>query len=256
MNPLTILVVAAVMLGIVFLFKIFTAWGRRWGATAAECTEPMVGDTYLHGGPATRVAMTRAISISRPPEIVWPWLVQLGRGAGWYSIDRLDNGGKTSARHLVSWIPEPQLGDASAIGYLRYLAPGREMVWWLSGEQFLRSRVRMVIDLRVMPRNAGSRLIIRISGDAAGPIAWLALGVFQVIDTIMARHQLLGIKERVETYGARRVDPDHPETGSGDQYQLYEVIYASGKGAGVRGQEKASFWRQLAIEDKIIVNYH
>lgn len=255
MNPLTIIVVAAVMLGIVFLYKVFTAWGTRWGSTAAECARPMVGDAYLDGGPATRVAMTRAISISRPPEIVWPWLAQLGRGAGWYSIERLDNGGKTSARHLVSWIPEPQLGDASAIGYLRYLEPGREMVWWLSGEQFLGSRVRMVIDLLVIPTNAGSRLVIRISGDAAGPLARLALGVFQLIDTIMARRQLLGIKERVETYGTRAVDSDHPENGSGDQYQLCEVIYASGKVAGVRGQEKASFWRQVAIEDKIIANY-
>jgi hypothetical protein len=75
-----------------------------------------------------------------------------------------------------------------------------------------------------------------------------------VIDTIMARRQLLGIKERVETYGARSVDPDHPENGLPDQYQLGVVIYASGKIAGVQGKEKISRWRYMAIEDKIIVN--
>jgi hypothetical protein len=198
--------------------------------------------------------MTRAISLHKPPEVVWPWLAQIGRGAGWYSYDRLDNGGKASARHLVSWIPEPQLGDATAIGYLRHFEPGRELVWWVSGEQFLGASVRMVFDILVRPQEEGSRLVIRISGDTAGPMARPAIWVFQVIDTIMARRQLLGIKEQVERYGTRSADPDHPETGRRDQYQLYEVIYASGQTAGARGKEKASAWRQMAIEDKVIGN--
>jgi hypothetical protein len=96
----------------------------------------MTGDAYLAGGPAVRAIMTRAISLRKPPEVVWPWLAQIGRGAGWYSYDLLDNGGKTSARHLVSWIPEPQPGDATVIGYLRYLEPGRELVWWAGGNNF------------------------------------------------------------------------------------------------------------------------
>ena len=247
-----IIIAAALMLGIVILFKAFTSWGDRWGATAAECAAPMTGDAYLAGGPRARVALTRAVSISRPPETVWPWLAQLGRGAGYYSIDRLDNGGKTSACHLVSWIPEPQLGDAAAIGYLRYLEPGRELVWWLGGLQAWGARCRMVNDLLVTPEKGGSRLVIRISGDAAGPLAPLALGLFQVIDTIMARRQLLGIKERVEAFGARTADPGHPENGAVDQYQFYEVIYASGRTAGVRGREQAAYWRQMALADKII----
>jgi hypothetical protein len=198
--------------------------------------------------------MTRAISLNKPPEVVWPWLSQIGRGAGWYSYDRLDNGGKASARHLVTWIPEPQLGDATAIGYLRHLEPGRELVWWVSGEQFLGSSACMVFDILVTPEDGGSRLVIRVSADATGPTAGLAIGVFQLMDTIMARRQLLGIKERVETYGARTTDSHHPENGRPDQYQLGVVIYASGQMAGVQGQEKIACWRQLAIEDKVIVN--
>jgi len=254
MTPLWIIIVAALMLGMVFLFRLFTFWGTRWGATPEECASQMMGDAYLDGGPATRIAMTRAVSINKSPEIVWPWLAQLGRGAGWYSIERLDNGGKTSARHLVSWIPEPQLGDASPIGYLRYLEPGRESVWWVSGLRFLGSKVRMVVDILVMPQEGGSRLVIRISGDAAGGTARLVIWLFTVIDTIMARRQLLGIKERVERYGVRSADPDHPENGLRDQYQLFEVIYASGETAGVSGKEHASSFRRMAIEDKIIVN--
>jgi hypothetical protein len=253
MNPLIPIIVAALILGIVIFFKLFTSWGTRWGATPEECVRPMTGDAYLVGGPAVRVAMTRAISINQPPEVVWPWLAQMGRGAGWYSYDRLDNRGKVSARHVVSWIPEPQPGDATAIGYLRHLEPGRELVWWANRVKFLGAIARMVVDILLTLQDGGSRLIIRISADAAGASARLAMGVFQVIDTIMARRQLLGLKERGEAYGARPVDPDHPENGLPDQYQSYVIIYASGQMAGSHGQEEISRWRQMAMEDKVII---
>ena len=41
-------------------------------------------------------------------------------------------------------------------------------------------------------------------------------------------------------------------TGGKDQYQLYEVIYASGERAGVQGKEHATKWRQSAVEDGVI----
>jgi len=249
-----IIAAAGLMLGLVVCYKLFVAWGTGWGATPEECARPLTGDAYLAGGPERRVTMTRAISLSRPPGLVWPWLAQIGRGAGWYSYDRLDNGGKASARHLVSWIPEPQPGDATVIGYLRHLDPGRELVWWVDGEKWLGATVRLVIDLLLAPEGAGSLLVIRISGDAAGPTARLAIGVFQVIDTIMARRQLLGIKERVEKYGARTVDPELPENGRLDQYQSFAVIYASGATAGRRDREKAALWRQMAVKDGVLIN--
>ena len=249
---LLIILICILILCIVLFFVIFIPWGTRWGATEEECAMQMTGDSYLDGGPANRISMTRAVSINKPPEVVWPWLAQLGRGAGWYSIERLDNGGKTSARHIVSWIPEPQLGDASAIGYLRYLEHGRELVWWLSGDPSWGSKMRMVVDIRVTPKDGGSRLVIRISGDAVGITARLVIWIFQFIDSIMARRQLLGIKERVELYGARSTDPEQPETDLRNQYQLYEAIYASGEMVGIRGKEKASYWRRTAIEDGVI----
>lgn len=253
MNPLIIVIALAIILGTGFLYWIFTSWGGRWGATPEECARQMTGDTYLAGGSQAGVTMTRAISLKQPPEVVWPWLAQLGRGAGWYSYDRLDNGGKVSARHLVSWIPEPRPGDATAIGYLRHIEPGRELVWWVTGEKFWGATVRMFIDMLLTPEDGGSRLVMRIAGDAAGPTARLAMGIFQVIDTIMARRQLFGIKERVEAYGARPADPDHPETGRPDQYQSFAIIYASGQVAGVKDRENITRWRQLAIDDKVLV---
>jgi hypothetical protein len=236
------------ILAIIICFAAFVRWGSRWGATAGEQALVMPGDVYLDGDCAGKTRMTRAISIAAPPEIVWPWLAQLGRGAGWYSIDRLDNGGKTSAQHIVSWIPEPQLGDATPIGYLRHLDVGRELVWWASGARFLGATTRLMVDIRLKPEAAGSRLIVRISADAVGMTAHFAIWIFQFIDTIMARRQLLGIKERVECYGVRSADPNQPETGSRDQFQWYEVIYASGGNAGRQGKERAADWHRAAVE--------
>ena len=214
----------------------------------------MPGDDYFSSGPPTFVAMTRAVSANAPPETVWPWVAQLGRGAGWYSFDRLDNGGKRSARHIVSWIPPPRLGDASPIGYLRHLLPGSELTWWVPGVRFLGAVACLSIDIRLRPEGTGARLVIRTSAGATGLMARPALWVFRFIDSIMARQQLLGIKQRVERYGARSADPDQPETGQSDQYQLYEAIYASGKRVGVRGKESACRWRRTAIRSGVIAN--
>ncbi len=222
----------------------FIHWGVRWGATKEEYEKQMTGDSYLDGGPSARIVMTRAISINAAPDIVWKWIAQIGRGAGWYSYDFLDNGRKKSVRHIVSWIPEPQLGDASAIGYLRCFEPGTELVWWLSGEKIPGSVLRMVVNFSLFSENGTTRLVMRVSGDASGKIGRLFNSIFQVIDTIMARRQLLGIKERAEKYGTRMEEAENPENGMPDQYQLYEVIYADGKMAGVSGKEKADIWRK------------
>ncbi len=233
-------------------FLAVVCWGPRWGSTRTERTRRMPGDVYLEGGRGKRVSMTRAVSIRARPGTVWPWLAQLGRGAGWYSIDRLDNGGKKSAKHIVSWIPEPRLGDASAVGYLCYLESGRGLVWWVKGLRFLGAWTRLVIDMQIAPEGEHSRLLIRMSADAEGIMARPALLVFRFIDSIMAVRQLAGIRKRVERFGARAVNPEDAETGGRDQYQLYGVIYASGEEAGVPGTELAGRWRAAAIEDGLL----
>lgn len=132
--------------------SLFIRWGSSWGSTSDERRLSLPGDKYLGDGPAAKVAkvvMTRAITIHASPTLVWPWLAQLGRGAGWYSVDRLDNGGRPSARHIVSWVPAPELGDASAIGYLRHLEPGRALVWWTPGVKFAGAWARLVVDIRL-----------------------------------------------------------------------------------------------------------
>jgi hypothetical protein len=237
---------------VAFGILLFLRWGSDWGSTAEERQAIMPGDSFLEGGPPRRVAMTRAVTINASPEIVWPWLAQLGRGAGWYSYDWLDNGRKVSARHIVSWIPAPDLGDASAIGYLRRLEQNRSLVWWVEGVRFAGATTRLVVDISLTSLEEHSRLVTRMSADATGLMARPALLIFRFIDSVMAIRQIVGIQRRVECFGARTENPEAPETGDRDQYQLYEAIYASGESAGKRGNEHAAEWRQLAIDDGVI----
>ena len=213
---------------------------------------PLTGDEWLEGESRVRVRMTRAIWVNAPPEQVWPWIAQIGRGAGWYSYDRLDNGGRPSARHIVSWIPEPRVGDASPVGHLRHIDSGRELAWWLRGGRFFGAYVRNVMLYRVTGNETRSRLIVRMQADAKGLLARWACWFYRIIDSFMARKQLLGIKQRVERYGLRGENPECPERGARDQFQLTHAIYATGEEVGVPGREDARTWRRAAIEDGVV----
>ncbi len=104
----------------------------------------------------------------------------------------------------------------------------------------------MVVDIRLDPEGSGSRLVIRVSGDATGTAGVAVKHVFRAVDSFMAVRQLQGIKSRAEAVGARAADPTVPETGDRGQFQLYETIWASGESAGVTGREKAATWRRNA----------
>ncbi len=243
--------VGVVLLGLAAYIFLFVPWGTRWGATPEELGAVMTGEDWLADAPrrGVKMVMTRAISIAAPPEDVWPWLAQLGRGAGWYSYDFVDNGRRPSARHIVSWIPAPRLGDAAAMGYLRHLDSGRELAWWVPGERWLGSRNRMVAVYRLSAEGSGARLVARYSGDTTGWSSLFVKHLFTFVDTLMARRQLLNIKERAERFGARPEDPKRAETGDRAQFQLYECIYAGGERCGVPGKEHAPRWRERAIEE-------
>jgi len=240
--------VVLAMLGFAALLR----WGMFYGSTSEERALRLPGDDYFDGGPHTRVVMTRAISIHAPVESVWPWVGQLGRGAGWCSVDWLDNGRKESAWHIVSWIPEPRPGDATAIGYLREIDDGRSVTWWLGDANFIGSKARLVTCYCLFDGGQGTRLISRIAADAAGPTAGIALFVLRVIDSIMACRQLIGLRQRVEYAQRSDASPKIPETGARDQYQLYEIRYADGEAAGVAGKEGAARSRQAAIRDGVL----
>ncbi len=82
---------------------------ERCQATADEKSQLLPGDELIPS-PAKRI--THAVTIHAPVEEVWPWLAQIGAGrAGWYSYDRIDNGGVASLREIVPELQQVRVGD-------------------------------------------------------------------------------------------------------------------------------------------------
>src|SRR5918994_6748884 len=81
---------------------------RSVRARSSESRRSLPGDDLV---PNAR-SFTHAITIERPPSDVWPWLAQMGAGrAGWYSYDRIDNGGAPSLEKIVPELQEIAVGD-------------------------------------------------------------------------------------------------------------------------------------------------
>ena len=101
----------------------------------------------------------------------------------------------------MQWIPEPAVGDAAGVGFLRHLEPGREIIWWAPNDPFLGAATWSAWQYTVTPGD-GSRLVIRVDVAAAGVLRWAPLLAIPLIDAIMAQRQFRNLKDLVERYGA------------------------------------------------------
>ncbi len=110
-GPAAGMVVFLLLLGAVIgcYVMVIGPWQRRWGTIGDEARRPMPGDEIL--GPTAKTT-TRAVGIEAPPEVVFPWLLQIGyeRG-GWYSYDWIDNDGRPSADRIDPELQRLAVGD-------------------------------------------------------------------------------------------------------------------------------------------------
>ena len=75
----------------------------------AESRISLPGDELL---PNAKAQFAHEITIDAPTSAIWPWLIQMGcQRAGWYSYDRLDNGGIPSANRIVPELQHLEVGD-------------------------------------------------------------------------------------------------------------------------------------------------
>jgi hypothetical protein len=128
--------------------------------TREERVRPMRCDLLV---PDEILSRTHGIDLAVPPDRAWPWLAQMGAGrGGWYSWDRLDNGGHRSADRVV---PQLQRGDllpavpgALDAFIVEYVEPPRDLVLrWPAGGDGSRASWEILL----VPALGGSRLVVR-----------------------------------------------------------------------------------------------
>jgi hypothetical protein len=182
---------------------------RSVRATRDERVRPFPGDELI---PYAIDTLTHGVTIRRAPRDVWPWLAQMGAGtrAGWYSYDRLDNGGEPSATRIVPELQHPVVGTIFPAlpgvtqGFtVLAIEPERMLVLgWPAPDGISEVTWTFVLD-DVSP--GATRLLVRVRGGPGYrfhrlPLPLTRLAV-RIVHLLMQRKQLLGIAKRAETMG-------------------------------------------------------
>jgi hypothetical protein len=184
-----------------------TERGRLWlSATDDEAQEALPGDELI---PDADVTSTRAITIRRAPDAVWPWIAQLGQTrGGFYSYDWLENLVGCQIHNAERIIPEwqqPQVGDDVQLApdvplTVACLDVGHALV--LQGGMPSRGAppplaFTWAFSLREQSDGA-TRLLVR---ERYGYGRWWARFVATptgLISSVMSRKMLFGIRDRAE----------------------------------------------------------
>ena len=168
--------------------------------------------------------LTHAGTIWRPRSDVWPWLVQMGAGrAGWYSYDRIDNGGHPSAERVV---PELQWIEVGTVFPAKPGVTEGFVVLAFEPERYLilgwpsPAGPPVVTWAFVLeePSPGCTRLIVRVrvTGNYRPPFGlprWTVKTLVPLGHALMQRKQLLGIARRAEAgvLGKDRVSGVHDD---------------------------------------------
>jgi hypothetical protein len=181
----------------------FTGWQRNWGASLDEQLRTMPGDEFV-GNPDFRT--TRAITVHAPPEAIWPWLAQMGKGrGGLYSYDFLDRLfgyiDAPSSKVILPQFQDIQPGDLIPLGRgapfpVAEAKKNEHLV--LAGEQ---DETKWSWSTALYPQADGTtRLVTRNagSGTANGFASRLLLFGIDLAAFIMVRRWLVVLKGRAE----------------------------------------------------------
>jgi len=182
-------------------------WMGRLGSTAAERALPLAGDDLVPDAEQ----QTHAVTIDAPPEVVWPWLVQIGQGrAGFYSHDRLERLVGADIRNADEIHPEWQhLAVGDLVRTYRPIPRFEPLGWIVAAidppcllvvhepkrSDIINSSWAFVLERDGRRTRLLSRWRFRRRGSAHTVFKWL---VFDPAHFIMETGVLHGLKMRVE----------------------------------------------------------
>jgi hypothetical protein len=185
---------------------LYRRWHLRWGATDHEVQAPMPGDELV---PKASMEATRVITIDAPPELVWPWIVQMGyRRAGFYTYDLLDNAGVHSADRILEQYQPPTIGDWMPMAKRINETTAFRVKAFAINEWLLWEKPDSTWAWKLVPLEGGrTRLIARLKQRYAWEkpgLAIVTLVLLEFGDFAMMRRVLKGIKARAERLHAQR----------------------------------------------------
>lgn len=178
----------------------------RWGATNEEVRGTLPGDDLI---PVANLSATRAISVRRRRDVVWPWIAQLGQGrGGFYSYDFLENLVGCNIKSAEQIAPEWQhvvVGDEVRLApdvplKVALVEPGRTLVpTRRSSDRGHAPAVRLHVG--VHPRDApdgSTRLLVRERYSYQRWWARPVVEVAELMSQVMSQRMLRGIRDRAE----------------------------------------------------------
>jgi hypothetical protein len=210
------LIALGLLAGSVAGLAAFARQMARWGATEEELRGPLAGDDVVTGA---RPTVTNAVTVAAPPQRVWPWIAQIGRGrAGFYTytwfenligadihnLDRIDPALQNLAVGDRIWLtPERYLGRVPGQAWrVHAVAPGRALVLLQHPPE---NPSMGTWSLVVEPTAHGhTRLLSRHCAPPPHGLITAAIARFWSLSSIMERRMLLGIKERAEQGASQR----------------------------------------------------
>jgi hypothetical protein len=183
-------------------------WFSRWGTTPEELARVMPGDALIPD--QTEMSM-QAVTVSAPPEDIWPWLVQIGyQRGGLYSYDWLDR--------LFGFLDRPSA--TRIFPEFQHLAVGDKIPWGRGGTELTVGVLEPLRALALSYEDRGfkwvwqfglypldderARFVTRGSEHVPNNLLWwLGMRIMEPAAFIMTRRFLLGVKERAEALRAQ-----------------------------------------------------
>lgn len=168
-------------------------------ASPIEIAAPRAGDELV---PDADVVMDRAFDLGATPQVVWPWIVQLGKGrAGWYlprSAERFLPTSRRAIRHIDSRWQNlkvgqtiPDYGGSHATFTAETVDAPTALVY-----SSQRGRMRMSWSITLTGSDSHTRMHLRLR---LGPVRrkWLAESVGDLFDALTILGMAAGLRERV-----------------------------------------------------------
>jgi hypothetical protein len=165
--------------------------GDRWGVSNDEVARHYPCDDFVR---APVLQACRGVTVYAGAAHIWPWVGQIRLAP--YSYDWIDNLGRHSPQELRS-LPEPVAGEHFTTAGGR---PAGRILTVERAEHLTAMIMGAVMSYVLAPDGANTRLLLKVVVGQGRLLAPL----ISVGDLVMARRQLLNLKQLAEQAVARR----------------------------------------------------